>query len=87
MVGRSARRLPSPADLRRAVGIVAHVFSTPIRRLAPEVGRTATAAREASGGGVATSRGADAARERTRPRTGRRRFVTATADRAPFRDG
>ena len=30
MVGQSARRLPSPADLRRAVGIVAHVFSTPI---------------------------------------------------------
>ena len=30
MVGRSARCLPAPADLRRAVGVVAHTFATPI---------------------------------------------------------
>lgn len=30
MVGRSARCLPAPADLRRVVGVVAHTFATPI---------------------------------------------------------
>lgn len=29
-VGRSARCLPAPADLRRVVGVVAHTFATPI---------------------------------------------------------
>ena len=29
-IGQCATALPAPADLRRAVGYVAHVFSTPL---------------------------------------------------------